>query len=101
MQRSFTWKPELEGEVRASFNEKAGKRLKDMVHQAAQKKTEQRPNWISAKVHSELLKRNAEEGFQERSARARKNKSGGSDKLGHCQGSISTVEVAERLVCTN
>lgn len=99
--RLFTWRPELEGEVRACYNERAGKRLKDMAHKATQKK----PNWMSAKVHSELLKRKEEEDFQKRSEQARKNKRGGSDKKlihpGHVQGSISTVEVADRLAKEN
>lgn len=90
----------MEWEVRSSYDERARKRLKDMAHKATQKK----PSWMSTGVHIELLKRKEEEDFKKRSEQAKRNKRGGLDgnvHPGHCQGSISTVEVADRLVCTN
>lgn len=104
-QRSFTWRPEIEVDVRKGFEKKGAERLKGLhnwlISDRQRKKGKVRPAWMHEDVHELLKKRSEDPEFLKRSERAKKNKRGGSTGAihpGHVQGSISTHAIARQMV---
>ncbi|XP_048500524.2 uncharacterized protein LOC104886458 isoform X2 [Beta vulgaris subsp. vulgaris] len=97
----YSWRSELDSQVRQGFQRKAAKRLKDMHHWVTLKRKGVRPIWMPEEIHQQLIQKTKEDEFKKKSEQAKKNKRGGSlegvVEPGHCQGSISTAEYAKRM----
>ncbi|KMS64521.1 hypothetical protein BVRB_019430, partial [Beta vulgaris subsp. vulgaris] len=101
----YSWRSELDSQVRQGFQRKAAKRLKDMHHWVTLKRKGVRPIWMPEEIHQQLIQKTKEDEFKKKSEQAKKNKRGGSlegvVEPGHCQGSISTAEYAKRMAAKN
>ncbi|KAK9723991.1 hypothetical protein RND81_05G039600 [Saponaria officinalis] len=104
-QKIYTWKPELEQEVWTSFTKKAASRLKDIANKAGKIKNNKTPYFMSEEVYAEFVEKRLDPNFIDRSCRALANRLLGSDgdhvDPGHRQGSVSSIELAERLAMEN
>ena len=100
MQRMYTWRPELEAEVKKTYDEKAAIRLKDTAYKEA-KKTDA-PIWLGDDLLKAMKDKQKEKEAKKRSAQAKANRRGGnaSDPAPptNCQGSVSTHHRALQLV---
>lgn len=101
-QRVFTWKPEYDAIVRRAYEKKGAARLKDSANKAARVPLHENIEWMSTTVRAEFVKKRADPKFKIRSQKNKANRLSGQTQgkfdPGHRQGSISTIEVAERLV---
>lgn len=102
MQKSYTWAPELDNEARKGFRKAVQKRLKGMAYDATARKNLGPPKWMSAELFDQMVKGREEEHFKTRSRNAAKNRRGGdlqrAVQPSHCQGSVSSAELAQRMV---
>lgn len=103
MQSKFRWSAEVDDEVKHEYNGQARKLIKGW-HWKILNKYKEAPKWLSPRLYEEMKKNAETSEFKEVSTRSKKNRRGGKDidapvAPSHCQGSISTVELANRLVC--
>lgn len=102
MQRTFTWKPEFAEQARRDYEKKATERLKCEVNKASRKPEHKDVKWMSKPVRAQFIRKRQDPKFLERSVRAKKNRLsnqiGSTFDPGHRQGSISTIQVTEKLV---
>lgn len=102
MQSHYRWSPEFDSQVKQRFKERVQVRLKDQHYQIISRKDGKRPKWMSENMHKWMLKNAEEEEFRRRSEHASKNRRGGDlsnpVQPSHCQGSMSAVQRAKRLV---
>ncbi|KAL2934356.1 Guanylate kinase [Bienertia sinuspersici] len=101
MQRKYTWRPEYDYKVRRDYEKKGIDRLKDHVNKAAKTPLAKEISWMSKTDRAEFIRKRQDLKFLERSERAKKNRLSG-QKIetfdpGHRQGSVSTIEVTERM----
>lgn len=87
--------------MRAEFDGKAGKRLKDLHNWTTTKKKE-RPDWMGEQIYEQMMKNANSKEFKARSNRASANRRGGdianAIPPSHCQGSITASQRAKKLV---
>ncbi|XP_021721405.1 uncharacterized protein LOC110688967 [Chenopodium quinoa] len=100
-ERQFTWRPELDAEVRRVYSIKAAKRLRELFYYVTQKCNGKKPKWLAEHVHEGWMKILEDPTFKAKSEQAKKNRRGGSlsnpIEPSHFQGSISAKEHARRL----
>ncbi|XP_048492796.2 uncharacterized protein LOC125493456 [Beta vulgaris subsp. vulgaris] len=79
--RKYSWRSELDSQVRQGFQRKAAKRLKDMHHWVTSKRKGVRPIWMPEEIHQQLMQKTKEDEFKKKSEQAKKNKRGGCWKV--------------------
>ena len=94
--------PEFDHLAVHDYHANAYKRVKYIHYQITRKSNGRKPDWMSEKVHADMMKHVDDDEFKKRSEQAKKNRRGGSltnnVEPSHFQGSISTTEAAKKMV---
>ncbi|XP_056687814.1 uncharacterized protein [Spinacia oleracea] len=99
--RTYKWLPEFDHLAVRDYHANAYKRVKYIHYQITRKSNGRKPDWMSEKVHADMMKHVDDDEFKKRSEQAKKNRRGGSltnnVEPSHFQGSISTTEAAKKM----
>ena len=103
MQKKFKWAPELNNQVKDTFEEKFANRLRDTFYNITHRLNGRKPRWLNKDFHEGMMRIVATDPkYKKRSEQNKKNRRGGSMENvvepTHFQGSMSAVHHAKRMV---
>ncbi|XP_021745122.1 uncharacterized protein LOC110711054 [Chenopodium quinoa] len=104
--KKFKWAPELNNQVKDTFEEKFANRLRDTFYNITHRLNGRKPRWLNKDVHEGMMKIIATDPkYQKRSEQNKKNRRGGSMENvvepTHFQGSMSSVQHAKKMAAKN
>lgn len=95
----YTWDPELTEEVKDLWLKVVGKNLRNLVNKAGKRPPNKPLVWLTEQGQERLQVQRSDPNFQKKSAKCLKNRTQGPNAATlHCQGSISTAELARRMI---